>query len=100
MFEWDVRDEFPEGHKPIIIMMKTDGKIPKVNDNPVYKWNFKKADWTKYAEAVERKLPKEYERKSVKKMERLLRKAIMKAGKRQSGKKKLNHTPNPGSLMK
>ena len=30
MFEWDVRDEFPEGHKPIIIDMKLDQKIPKV----------------------------------------------------------------------
>ena len=51
--------------------MKLDQKIPKVNDTPVYKWNFKKADWGKYAEAVERRLPKEYKNKSAKKMEKI-----------------------------
>ena len=95
MFEWDVRDEFPEGHKPIIIQIKIDQNIPKVNDTPEYKWNWQKADWSKYSEAVERRLPKVFKDKSVKKLERIIRKAILKAAKKHIGKKKVTSHSKP-----
>ena len=50
----------------------------------------KKADWDKFTEEVEKTIPTNYARKSLNKIEKRLRKAIIKAANKHIGKKKIN----------
>ena len=62
--------------------------MPKVNNNPKYRWKLAKADWSKFAEEVDKNLPKRYHNKNINKLEKILRKNIVKAANKHVGKKK------------
>lgn len=89
-FTWEVVDDLPSDHKPIIITYQD--QFPTINNKPTYKWNLKKADWEKFAEMVEENIPRHYAAKNLNKVEKLLRKAIVKAANKHIKKKKI--TPN------
>ena len=48
-----------------------------------------KADWTKFREDVDNEIPVRYRKKNINKVEKLLRKAILKSANRHIGKKKI-----------
>ena len=62
--------------------------MPRVNNTPKYRWNLAKAEWTKFAEQIDKDLPKNYHRKNVDKLEKILRKSILKAANKHVRKKK------------
>jgi hypothetical protein len=92
---WKTVNELSSDHRPIIITY-TD-YIPSVNDRPSYKWKLKDADWTKFSDEVERKIPANYKKKNINKVEKLLRKAIIKAANKHIRKKKV--TENTKSYL-
>ena len=87
-FSWEVTEGFGSDHLPIIISYQD--MFPTVNNKPSYKWNLKKADWDKFTEEVEKTIPTNYARKSLNKIEKRLRKTIIKAANKHIGKKKIN----------
>ena len=87
-FSWKVVEDFGSDHLPIIISYQD--MFPTVNNKPVYKWNLKKADWEKFSEEVEKTIPRNYARKNLDKIEKCLRKAVIKAANKHSGKKKIS----------
>ena len=89
-FTWEVVDELPSDHKPIIITYRD--QFPTINNKPTYKWNLKKADWEKFAAMVEENIPRHYAAKNLNKVETLLRKSIVKAANKHIKKKKITPT--------
>ena len=85
--EWETKNELSSDHRPIIITY-TDC-IPIVNSRMQYKWRLKDGDWAKFTEAVEQKIPANYAKKNINKMEKILRKAITKAANKYIRKKKV-----------
>jgi len=61
-----------------------------VNNTARYKWRLAKGNWEKFTDQIEQKLPTEYERMSVKKLEKIFRETILKAAKKHIRKKKIN----------
>ena len=86
-FTWEVAEGLSSDHVPIIITYQD--MFPTINDNPIYKWNLKNAEWEKYSELVERNIPTRYARKGLDKVEGILRKAMIKAAKKHIKKKKI-----------
>ena len=84
---WEVRNDFSSDHLPIIISY--DDTMPMINDKPTYKWNLKKARWDDFTSEVDRLIPKIYPATSLNKLEKKLRKAIIKSAKKHVGKKKI-----------
>ena len=89
-FTWEVVDDLSSDHSPIIITYQD--QFPTINNKPTYKWNLKKAEWDKFAEMVEKNIPRHYAAKNLNKVEKRLRKAIIKAANKYIRKKKI--TPN------
>ena len=85
---WRTEDGFGSDHRPIIITL--EGKISKVNDKPNYRWKLSKADWESFAQDIDNNLPTNYRKKNINKLERILRKCILKAANKYVGKKKCN----------
>ena len=79
-FTWQVLDDLSSDHKPIIITYQD--QFPSINNKPTFKWNLKKADWAKFSAMVEESIPRHYAAKNLNKVEKLLRKAIIKSGSR------------------
>ena len=91
-FEWKVIDDLGSDHKPILITYEVQSKIPPVNDTPKYKWRLKEARWPEFREEVEKNIPTYYHRKKTTlKLEKTLRKIIIKAANKHIGKKKVNN---------
>ena len=84
---WETVSDLSSDHRPIIITYRDH--FPKVNYKPTYKWKLKKADWTKFREDVDNEIPVRYKKKNINKVEKLLRKAILKSANRHIGKKKV-----------
>ena len=81
---WETVSDLSSDHRPI----KTyRDHFPKVNYKPSFKWRLKKADWTKFREDVDSEIPVRYKKKNINKVEKLLRKAILKSANRHIGKK-------------
>jgi len=90
-FTWQVLDDLSSDHKPIIITYQD--QFPSINNKPTYKWNLKKADWAKFSAMVEESIPRHYAAKNLNKVEKLLRKAIIKSANKHIRKKKITpHT--------
>ena len=87
---WRTDDSIGSDHKPIIVTY--EGWIPRVNKTPKFKWKLDKANWTKFAEEVDKKLPKQYKKKNINKLEKLFRKTILKAANKHVGRKKCSFT--------
>jgi len=91
-FSWKVENELGSDHKPIIITYEES--IPKVNETPRYKWNFKKADWKTYQKTTEEEA-RSVKGGTIKKMEKALRSIILKAANKHIGKKKVTESSKP-----
>jgi len=83
-------------HIPILITYQDH--IPRVNSKPSFKWKLKDANWASFRTEVERNIPSNYEKKmNVNKLEKKLRRAILKAAGKHIGKKKI--TENTKSYL-
>jgi len=78
---WETVNDLSSDHRPIIITYRDH--FPKVNNKPTFKWKLKEADWTKFREEVENKIPARHQKKNINKVEKLLRKAFLKAANKQ-----------------
>ena len=84
---WKTAEGLSSDHRPIVITY-TD-YIPSVNNKPTFKWKLKDADWEKFREEVENNIPVNYKKKNINKIEKLLRKNIIKAANKHIRKKKI-----------
>ena len=84
---WKTVNDFGSDHLPIII--EYEDRMPTVNDKPKYKWKLKEANWSKFAEEIDKNLPTRYQGKNLNKLEKRLRKSILKAANKHVGKKKV-----------
>ncbi len=66
--EWETVNELGSDHMPIILTYHDD--IPRVNENPKYKWRLKDANWEAFEREVEANIPTHYKRKHVNKMKK------------------------------
>ena len=86
-FTWKVVEDLPSDHRPIIITYQD--QFPTINNKDTYKWNLKKAEWDKFTALVEENIPRHYAAKNLNKVDKLLRKAIIKAANKHIKKKKI-----------
>ena len=94
-YEWETLEELGgSDHKPILVTRRAE-HMKQVNTKPLYKWNLDKADYNKYREQVEDNIPENYERKGLKKLEKILRKSITKAANTHIGKKEIRPDSKP-----
>ena len=84
---WEVVNDLGSDHLPIMITYMDD--IPTVNNKPTYKWRIKDADWESFRQTVEKGIPNNYGQKNVDKVEKALRKAILKGGNQHVRKRKI-----------
>ena len=66
-------------HKPIIITY--EDQMMKIKTRTKYKWKISEADWEKFTNEIEQKIPQNFKRMSVNKLEKKLRKTILKSAK-------------------
>ena len=86
------------GYDHIPILITYQDHIPKVNSKPTFKWKLKDANWTSFSAEVDSHIPSNYATKTnVNKLEKKLRKIILKAAGRHIGKKKI--TENTKSYL-
>ena len=90
--EWQVKKDLNSDHNPIIITFREEDSVPGETreEKPRYKWRTKEVDWEKFRSKVEELIPTRFQRKSVYKLEKLLREAIITAAKKYIGKKKIS----------
>ena len=93
---WRTLQGIGSDHIPILITYQDH--IPKVNSKPTFKWKLKDANWTSFSAEVDSHIPSNYAIKTnVNKLEKKLRKIILKAAGRHIGKKKI--TENTKSYL-
>ena len=92
---WETVEGLSSDHRPIVITYSD--YIPSVNNKPTFKWKLKDADWEKFRNEVENNIPKNYKKKNINKIEKLLRKNIIKAANKHIRKKKV--TENTKSYL-
>ena len=63
---WKTSNKLGSDHKPIIITY--EGEMIRVNQKAKLKWKLETADWEKYTNDVESKIPKEYSRMNINKL--------------------------------
>ena len=80
-------NDFGSDHQPIIITY--ENRIPTVNNKAKYKWRMREANWSKFAEEIDKNLPTRYQGKNLNKIEKRLRRTILKSAKKHIGKKKV-----------
>ena len=95
-FTWSVHEDLGSDHKPIIASYQEMNSVPALENKPMYKWNFKQADWSKFTQEVEDMIPSRYHRTSTNKLEKKVRNIITKAAKKHIGKKKVTDKTKPG----
>ena len=95
-YEWKVLDKLgASDHFPILITKAAEG-MSKVNDKVKHRWNLQKANWDEFRKQVEEELPNNYGKKKVKKLEKILRKTIVKAANKHIGTKAQKVNAKPG----
>ena len=77
-------------HKPIMITY--EDHMMKIKTKTKYKWRISEAYWEKFTDEIEQKIPQNFKRMSVNKLDRKLRKTILKSAKDQIGKKRSLNT--------
>ena len=60
----------------------------RVNQKTKLEWKLKTVDWEKYTDDVDSKIPKDYYRMNINKLERKLRNAMLDSAKMNMGKRK------------
>ena len=94
-YQWEVLEELGgSDHKPILITRAAEG-VEKVNDKYTFKWDLKSADFVAFKAEVDERLPKNFEKKSTHKMEKILRKVITEAATKHVGIKRVNRNSKP-----
>ena len=68
----------------------------KVNGKKKYRWNLQKANWEEFRKQVEEELPVNYSKKKIHKLEKILRKTIVKAANKHIGTKAHSTNAKPG----
>ena len=82
-------DDIESYHLSILITYQNH--ISRVNSKPSFKWKLKDTNWTSFIDEVDRRIPSNYGvKKNVNKLEKKLRKAILKAASKHIGKRKVN----------
>ena len=69
--------------------------MTRVNNKPKYKWKLASADWDKYSQDVEDAIPKNYNKMSINKLEKKLRKSMTNSANKNIGKKKVTTQTKP-----
>ena len=90
---WETVNELGSDHKPIIITYEDE--MTKVNSKPRYKWKMSEADWEKYKKDIEDLIPNNYQRANINRLEKKLRKTIIKSANKNVGKKKVSYQAKP-----
>ena len=87
---WRMLNELGSDHKLMIITY--GDAMPKIQNKPQYKWKIGTADWEKFTQEIEEKLPtpEQYHQMSVQELEKTLRETIIEAGNHHVKKKKLS----------
>ena len=95
-FSWKTDNALDSDHKPILMVFE-DQSIPEIESKATYKWRLKDADWAAYQAEVEESIPTNFWKKTnVNKLEKRLRKAILKAANKHVKKKKITTRTKPG----
>ena len=79
-----MRDGMGSDHRPVLMSLEVEKEVGK---RKVVTWDWKKADWEKYREGIERDVERMGDSGSVSEMEKALRMCILKWAKRHIGKK-------------
>ena len=96
-FQWKVLNKLGgSDHHPILITREVDG-MARAEERPNMKWDIQNANWDEFARTVDLEIPKDYERRSIHKLEKKLRAAITNAGIQHIGRKYTSRKDNrPG----
>ena len=92
---WKTDNHLGSDHLPIVIRYEDADAIPSVTSKPQYRWNLKDASWSDFTADVERRIPTNYQAKSARKLERLLRRAIIAAANKFVRKKRIDNNTKP-----
>ena len=84
---WETTEGLGSDHLPIVVTYRDH--IPRINSKPSYKWKLRDADWKSYREEVDKNIPRNYERKNINKIARILTRIIRTAANKHVGKKKV-----------
>ena len=68
---WKTVNAFGSDHLPILI--EYEDQIPVVNVKPTYRWKLKEAEWDKFTEEVEKRIPARLEGRDLNRLEKSLR---------------------------
>ena len=60
---WKTTNKMGSDHKPIIITY--EDQMTKIETKTKYKWKISKADWEKFTDLIEQKIPQNFKRMSV-----------------------------------
>ena len=90
---WRTLNMLGSDHKPILITYEDE--MVRVNNKPMFKWKLESADWEKYSQDVEDSIPKTYDKSSINKLEKKLRKAMISSANKNIGKKKITMKSKP-----
>jgi len=91
--KWDVVNDMRSDHQPILI--EFDCQVEEVNNTPKYKWRFNRADWKKFGEGTDRGIPTYYRKLGINRLEKKIRKSILRAAQINIGRKKVDNKSNP-----
>ena len=73
-------------HYPVMITREIEG-LNRVNEWINAKWDLKNAQWDDYRQQVEEKVPTNYGKKKIHKLEKVVRKVLIEAGNHHIGNK-------------
>ena len=90
---WKTLNVLGSDHKPILITYEDE--MIRVNNKPKYKWKLGKADWENYSQDVEDSIPTTFDKSSITKLEKKLRKAMTNSANKNIGKKKITMKSKP-----
>ena len=71
-YTWEVLEELGGSDHKMILITRQAEDMKQVNTRPLFKWNMEKADFVKYSQQVEEQIPRNRERRSLKKLEKYL----------------------------
>jgi ribonuclease HI len=92
---WKTDNELNSDHLPIVMRYEEPSSIPSVKSKDQYRWKLKEANWASYTEDVEKNIPRNYQAKSGRKLEKILSKAMISAANKHVRKKKIGNNTKP-----
>ena len=99
-YQWKVLKQLGgSDHYPVMITREIEG-LNRVNEWINAKWDLKNAQWDDYRQQVEEKVPTNYEKKKIHKLEKVVRKILIEAGNHHIGNKNRRKDTKPGYSKK